>query len=275
MVVLLGALSGPLGWGLFVPLGLLMNTGLAGGLMSIGADVGQSQYDSYKDQLKENFLGAQNAAFESKQVHFLRLMDRHLQKGGLLDENVLPYLGVIRPHLLKEASDQVAVTVLQARRLLAYARSTVKNAAGIKEVAAPLTFAALEFNPKREDHRRFLREKLEQTDIALAEDALPVFEEFNLPERRFSYQGVLKVCWRGFAAPYYLLRDRIDHRRALAVPEVPEVGVPPLLVEKDIVAILAHFESAHGRLDLPALRGWGARAALPAPQTVTPPRFDI
>lgn len=231
--------------------------------------------DNSHRQLKEQFVAAQDRAFEDKQRHLLRLADIQLQKGSLLEDAFLPYLALIRPCLLADASDQLAITVLQARAMLAYARCTARTGTGARTTPRPHNFASLGFNPQREDHRHFLREKLEQADnaVSLAEDTLPVYEEIHFEKRPIGTGGIAGFFARTAAAPVFLLYDRYKHRKAVKLPAVlPPVSVPPLLVEPDFLAILAHYEAAEEKLDLPAVRGWPRIVSGPARLLPPPPR---
>lgn len=257
----------------------LVAGGLGGIMASLGA-LGQQEnakraqnvHDETRRWLKGAFMAEQASAFREKQKHLLRLADAQLQKGGLLEEDFLPYLALIRPGLLEDASDQLAVTVLQARGMLAYARCTARTGTGARTTTRPHSFASLGFNPQREDHRHFLREKLEQADnaISLAEDSLPVFEDLDIEHDRIETGGIAGFFARAVAAPVFLLYDRYRHRRAVKLPAVvPSVRVPPLLVAPDFPAILAHYETAEEKLDLPAVRGWPRTA--PGPARLLPP----
>lgn len=238
---------------------------------------------------ERQYKKAQKQGFDEKLKQAVVLADRHLAQGGLLDETVLAYLVTIKPEYFREASDQLAITVLQARRMLFHA-----CAGEGQQVSPPLTFLSLmrehrmAVNPLSSESRRTLRGFLADSDKGLPEDDYS--RDFPradvLAEVKFVKPGKLDVlsssagALRSFFILPFLSQDkkRVDDLRMMTLPAADsiEVRLPALRPVEGFAKAVAQYEERNGRLDLPAVYGWengsmkgrivGARLALPGPE---------
>jgi hypothetical protein len=235
-----------------------------------------------KLRLEGDVRQAQKDAFEKKQEKLLALAEAQLEGGGLLDEKIVSYLAAIPPDFLRGASDQLALTVFQARHLLRFDRT------GQRPRDRVATFARHGLNPLLADHRLLLRSRLEENNPDISEDSSPVawpdmegdFPSLeSLPAYKKLHHDGMRGVLRFFAMPLFAVADTFEIRRARKAP-VPaftvSAKIPPLRCAEDFSAALARYEKEVERLDLPAMRGWGGRGvapALPASAVITPPRI--
>jgi hypothetical protein len=207
-------------------------------------------------RLRAEFIQAQRAAYNEKQDSLVRLADAYLEQGGLLDETALAYLAAVEPRRLRQASDQLAISVLQVRGMLAHVRCRSIDLDGNRYTPKPARFADLKLSGRVPEHRPILRQKLEEQGRRLVEDAEPHFKdpEFSVPGE--GRQNRRQRLARFFGAPFHL---RADRARTIIekMPELPPVEPPPLKSVANIASIIEAYEKANGRLDLPAMRGWG------------------
>jgi hypothetical protein len=243
---------------------LLPLAGLMGGMMlSINSSernsamrTAEREGRNAQYELRRIFRNAQIDAFNHNQKQLVAAANGHLQAGGLLDEEAMAYLAAVSRENLSDACEQLAISVYQARKMLAHSRSP-------EYVEKPLNFASLDFTAKSEKHRFVLLEKLQWADSDIDDDK-PELQGLELQEPEF--QRTAAGRWaRTFLAPFYLRKDaRI--RAALDLPDLPDVPVPPLRPARDFALTLHRYEEQNGRLDLPALRGWPqTQKALPRP----------
>lgn len=232
----------------------------------------RASIDKSGKELEANIRGLQEEKYKNKQLHLAVLADMHVVRGEQIDEKTLSYLAALPPSLLKDASDQLAITVMQARQMLAYQR----GGRNLK----PETFARNRLNPGVAEHRRALRNALAAAaaDIKLDEDEGP--EAWPAPEIVLPDPGkipeiaklkVSKISFalRTVAAPLFLIPDWLRIRAAKKV-QIPDIKAsfqePTLRAAEDFSAALARYETDVERLDLPALRGWN----LPGPGKLLP-----
>lgn len=215
-----------------------------------------------KSSLRQGLRFRQRNAYRNKEEHLVALADAHLEQGGLLDEKTLSYLAAAPEERLRKASDRLAVTVLQARRMLAYERGGRRD-----ETLRPATFARFRLIPGRAEHNGLLRGKLCETDARLAEDEGPEMPlpEVIWPERIPEIENLkiskLGLALRVVAGPLFFFADRRRLRALenITLPDTPraEAEVPALRPAADFSEALARYERDVERLDLPALRGAG------------------
>lgn len=240
----------------------------------------QKRLDELETSLKQDIRAAQEKAFDGKQDLLVRLADNHLGKGLLLDMEALSYLAALPPAKLAPASDALAVTVLQARKLLACQRG---KAAG-QRAEAPLTFSLLSrdmdlpLNPRNPKHLLILRERLERADEPIGEDASP--PDFPAPDlsaiERLRQDkdlnslniGALNLLAHTVTWPFHAISSirKMRRLREMEIPAIPPVAVPALSPAKDFAACLEEYErSTRTRLDLPALQRDTGLRRLPPP----------
>jgi hypothetical protein len=253
---LLGAAAGaPL---MLVPAGIFaaMMYGVSSDQRNSAMRHAERQARTAQHTLRDIFKQAQQDAFNANQKQLAAIADDHLRAGNLLGEEGMAYLAAVSPENLEGASEQLAISVYQARKMLAHSRDP-------QNVEKPLNFASLDFTPKSGKHRFVLLEKLQWADTGI-EDDKPELQELELQEPEFQFSSGGKWA-RAFLAPFYLRKDART-RAAIDLPDLPDVPVPPLRPARDFALTLRRYEEQNGALDLPALRGWPqTRKALPRP----------
>jgi len=193
---------------------------------------------------------SQQKSYMAKERSLSKLADQVLTEGELIDEKALSYLALLPPKILYDASDQLAITVLQARAVL-FRRS---------KAMSPLTFARLDLDPGCDDHRAVLRAELMQNDIVEFPDRIvPRYEPLE-EEIPVMFDTSVQATFKRIAIlPYHMWKDKRTLRK-YEPPPLPEPVIPPLQSAPQLAQKLADFESREYKLDLPALRGWPAPA---------------
>jgi hypothetical protein len=200
---------------------------------------------------------AQRTAYSRQKQAVRDAAERHLADGKLLIAEDLAWIANLDPASLAGASDELAVTALQARRALSCARKPEKTLVH--------TFATLNLNPEMGPNRAYLREKLLAADNAIEEDNYPAIQKCELPEHAALKPGKLRILKEALI-PFSARALRREFKNA-QLPQIPEILVPLIEPVAGVAGAVAAYESENGPLDLPALRGWkGARRALPAPK---------
>jgi hypothetical protein len=265
----LGLLAG--GGGLIVVggMGVLLGSGV--GSMGISAEhklhkkLAQENDDWTAGELRDCFAKAQREAYFAQKRLIVQAADQYLASGKLISVEEAAWLATLDPSVLHEATDQLAITVLQIRKMLAHTRCTDFNSDGSKKADAPLTFEKMQFNSANPMHRTILHEKLLQNDAPVLEDGYPVIQEPEIVEQtvpKTSFSKSLRYFF-GFSRKETVIREYIRDK----LPRFKDVEVQRLRPVEDFAAALAQFEERNPALDLPAMRGWGrARKALPAPK---------
>lgn len=207
--------------------------------------------------LQAEFQKSQKKDYNKRQKLLIRLADEELDNKNLLNEDVLALLAVMPAKKLKNASDELAITVLQTRGALAYMRGRDQQ----KNIAKPLTFEAAGLDPDKEFHRETLRDHLIKTakkHWRLDEDR--AHTDFDVPALAMPENETLQIgFWgrlgRAVAAPVFLKHD-LKKLHAQTLPELPEsIEAKPLpAVTDDLKTVLARYEREVEPLDLPALR---------------------
>lgn len=234
----------------------------------------------------------QRACYEGKKHEMVRLADEQLAGGGLIGEEALPFLATLTPDKLGKASDDLAITVLQIRSMIALIRFPL----AVDAEDRPMTMRRLarEYNlavqPGNKKHQKLLREKLERQAVSLREDKFPAaaavlpdldayrdrqidmkaLEELEPTEKKKkSFGGWLLWGFRDGYLPF------LEHRKqkklaalakAVEFPDDIEFEVPALRTVDELADMLARYEAEVEPLDLPAIRGWGkaSKPVLPA-----------
>jgi hypothetical protein len=212
--------------------------------------------------LRREFIDAQRKAYSEKQDRLVEMAEAHLAKGGLLDETALSYLAAIPPSKLQGASDQLAISVLQIRSMLDYIRSRRIDLDGERGVPKPACFADFKLSPRQPEHRPILRAKLEENRFRIAEDEGPQFAEPQIVMPESQRQSGREKFARYLGAAFFIKGDR-ERAASFEMPSLAPVEVPALRQVESLGKIIGNYERAHGRLDLPALRGWGGREPKP------------
>jgi hypothetical protein len=217
----------------------------------------QAEARNAQGRLRKEFLKAQRKSFSANQVKLVELAEAHLGAGGLLDEESLAYLAAIEPKHLQEASQQLAISVFQARKMLSY----LHNPGGVEK---PLTFAALDLTPKSEKHRFVLLEKLRAQDDGQRQEYLPALQHLDMKDANFK-PGIGGKALRYLFTPYAVWRESRRYKK-FTLPDLPDTPVPALRPAENFSVKLHKYETEIERLDLPALRGWPKTLkALPKP----------
>jgi hypothetical protein len=251
--------------GVFGTLGGLLGTVCVSAEHKLQQRLADGKREWAETTLREAFVAAQRDSYTEQKKLVAAAAEQYLGAGNLIGMAEAGWLAALTPGLLEEATDQLAVTVFQMRRMLAHMRCASFNSDGSRRISAPLTFAAMQFSPAAPLHRAILREKLADADCPIAEDDLPLVKEPELAEPVRHKAGVLKSM-----ASFLLFRTRGSLRREFvesAMPRFKDVETPVLAPVADFAELLEAYEARNPQLDLPALRGWkgGARRALPAP----------
>ena len=226
----------------------------------------QDRLEEAQKNLKDGFHNAQVENYELQQQKMVEIADAFMAEGGRLVEKDLAFLIHLTPDALEKASDELAITVLQVRKLLVHMRCTEFNADGTKKVSPPITFDALRFDPAFEPHRKIIRDRLMQDDVDLDEDDIEDnIVRLELDDKTNFKIGFWGAVGRSFITPLASWRD-IKKHRAYKLPEIPEVPVMKLNPAEDFAKALATYENNADNLplDLPAMRGWGTAKLLPA-----------
>jgi hypothetical protein len=252
------------------PLGALFSVVLMAHLVGAAADqkrLGRTGKDAYEDAVRAaamKFEQAQRDFYNSQKLQLLEAADTHLGKSGLLSLQDAAWLANIDPAHLEKATDQLAVTVLQIRKMLAYERCTEFNADGSRKVEKPLGFASMQFNSALPVHRNCLRERMLPLDAALAEDENPAVQPAEFYEREIKAPGYLKSFFT-FITPFSNAGRKRSFEK-MEMPQVKDIAAQCVQPVADFAERLANYESRNAPLDLPAVRGWKqpARKALPS-----------
>lgn len=234
-----------------------------------------------RDAVGREYRAVQVRALGEKMDQAVTLADECLAKGGLIDEDILAHLVTIPAEKFRKASDQLAITVLQARSLLAHVRAGEGAA-----VAAPMTFALLKekynaaADPSSADSRRLLRDMLGGSDGRIAEENYEKeFSAWNpAAVSGLSMEGIREVQeFRSgvslvLGLPFLARNKRLTAAlKDIRLPDAAaiEVQVPALRPVENFSEIVALYEKRNGKLDLPAVYGWD-NGSLPRRRTVTP-----
>lgn len=214
--------------------------------------------NAYSD-LREIYEEGQKLNMRERQDQLVALADEELAQGVLLDGQAMAALAAVPLKCLEQASDTLAISVMQVRGMLAYQRCRDRQASGEKDIQKPLTFKQLRLNPADELHGNILRERLvrqaESAGWGLDEDReARSYEELALPSvPALEEPGFWGKLGRVLAAPLYRRRDLAEIAK-LELPALPDIPVHPLPLAADFDKALAHYERTIEKLDLPALR---------------------
>jgi hypothetical protein len=228
-------------------------------------------HDGFRRAMEETqvkFKQAQIEFYAAQKKRIVELADTHLGNGGLISAQDAAWLGNIDPDHLSEATDQLAITVLQIRQMLAYQRCNDFNSDGSRAVQAPLTFRGVGFDAGRPLHRSWLREKMAQADHGIEEDANPVIQVAEFENVNVKKPGYIAALFN-FLNPVSNW-SRKEKLLEMQLPKVKEIEVQCVQPLADFAEALKDYESRNAPLDLPAMRGWKGpqRRALAAPKAL-------
>jgi hypothetical protein len=223
-----------------------------------------------KGALRQEFMSAQKDSYLDQKRELVRAAEQYLDAGNLIGMEDAAWLAALDPEALDDAGDQLAITVLQIRKMLAHVRCRDYDTDGSKKVTPVKTFASMWFGA-----RSFLRERLLACDIALSEDSNPVLKE---PEVVGDVEHKLSVM-RSLRA-FFSMETQESVRREFAdgaLPRFKDIEMPQLKPVEDFAAALEEYEANNPPLDLPAIRGWQRyrRPALPPPQRPAIPSYPL
>jgi hypothetical protein len=219
-------------------------------------------------KLRRVFRDAQIAAYAEQRKLLVSAAEQHIAQGNLISLEDAAWLANLHRRDVADATHQLAITVLQIRKLLAHSRCVEFRQDGSRKIGKPDTFAAHKLMPDHESHRQFLRLALKEADREIAEDTPPAFAEPELEEE----QEVRKKT--GFLGGCKVLLDPLSGGRlkreleAAKILRVKPMEIPSLQPAADFAQALENYERNNAPLDLPAIRGWGGgrRKALPGPK---------
>jgi hypothetical protein len=216
------------------------------------------------ETLQPAFEKAQKQAYQAQKLQIIAAAEQHLGKGGLLGLEDGAWLANLDPQALEGATDQLAITVLQIRKMLAHERCVSFNADGSKSVGKAVGFAGQKLDACNIQHRSYLRKQLAEEDPGIAEDSYPALQKGELveaPKLRSGWGPALK----SFFVPFYAKALRNEYANA-QMPRFKDIEAQPLEPVADFSAAIERYEAQNRPLDLPAMRGWkGAQKALAAP----------
>jgi hypothetical protein len=235
----------------------------------------QEQVEEFKKELTQEFKEAQEQLYQSFQTKLINEAEKTLAEGGLIDEEKMAHLACVRPELLKEASDQLAISVLQARQLLDFSRKIEDPAALDEPKTQPFTFKSQKLKASNEYQRTVFRHNLwsqlkeERVESIggftrvvtqkIAEDDFPKHQAPEFGELTGAYGHI-----GGWGA--YLFGPLVDWKLRKNIVNdfmpVAAAKVPPAAKAEDFSQRLAHYESNVEPLDLPAMRGWELKKTL-------------
>jgi hypothetical protein len=217
--------------------------------------------------LREEFMSAQKAAYRDQKRRLVHAAEQYLDVGNLIGLEEAAWLATLEPEMLRDTTDEIAITVLQIRKMLAHTRCRTWNPDdGSKRVETPLTFASMRLDSSLPRHRSILREKLLASDVALDEDS-----EMFLKEPELVEDAKHKVSVMRSISGFFCMNTNESVSREFVEGQMPrfkDAEIPILKPVEDFAAALQDYEARNPPLDLPAIRGWhhDRRAALPPPQ---------
>jgi hypothetical protein len=254
--VLIASILGP--FGLLVSAGALAAGAFMGSVEQETLDnLGHSVLKNSEGLIQEHFAQAQRDGYALQKRQILQAAEDHLACGGLLGAEDVAWLGHLDPVILQDAGDQLAITALQARKLIAHMRD------GIPE--KPLLFKDFKLDRNLKPHRAYLREKLLAADAALPEDSLPEIQKAEIIPGNARRSGYLKALFN-YVTPGSR-RRLLREFETLQMPAVKDIEMPGIRPVEGFAAMLAEYESKNCPLDLPGWKG-SQRRMLPAPATL-------
>ena len=226
----------------------MFNNGLASDVPYISNQAYRKHYKS----LEEKFVDQQKRPIDEMQDFMLKTAEDHLAAGKHLSARDVAWLIGMPDEKLKAASDQLAITVLQARKILARARSPEGNKTG-----KPLGFAVLNLNPDFTPDRKKLREHLVEDACKLPEMEPHQIQEGAVTLKKGLSGGFLRQVGYTLAAPLMTVVDYMRVRHTEVSAEFPDVKIAMPRCAEDFEAALEFYESQNGAADMPGMRGWG------------------
>jgi hypothetical protein len=216
-------------------------------------------------KLKRSFENAQREAYGSQKCLVVAAAERNLGAGRVLSLEDAAWIANLSRQDIKQATDQLAITVYQIRKLLAHARCASFNSDGSKSVSRPLAFADLRLDPNFPPHRAYLRERLAAADEHIEEDNYPYIKVSELEGMSSVKTGFWNAV-KNYAAPWEAAKRR-RQQMEIELPRYKDVEAHVIFPVADFAEALETYEATNPPLDLPALRGWkgGVRKALPGP----------
>jgi hypothetical protein len=218
-----------------------------------------------KGELRDAFTEAQKQAYAAQKRQIVQAAEQYLSSGKLVSVEEASWLAALDPEAVRGATDQLAITVLQIRKMLAHMRCADFNADGSRAVEKPLTFEAMLLMSSAPLHRSILRERLAAEDCEVTEDLNPVIREPEVISAAHAKVSVIKslASFISFRTKKSLAREYVDN----ALPRFADIEAQALRPVTDFAAMLESYEARNPPLDLPALRGWKTvkRRALPHP----------
>jgi hypothetical protein len=240
---------------LFITLPAVALLGIAGTEMQKGMqDVARDAFEDAKKNTLIKFEEAQREFYSAQKRRIIELADAHLGNGHLISAQDAAWLGNIDPDHLSDATDQLAVTVLQIRQMLAYQRCASFNSDGSKQVDMPLTFKDVGFDISRNLHRSWLREKLAQLDSGIEEDERPEIRQAEFVSGDIGKSGRIKAFFNFFNPVSNW--NRKEKTLAMELPQVKDIEVQCVQPIAGFAEALEAYEARNPPLDLPAMRGW-------------------
>ena len=240
--------------------------------------------------VRDELLRAQKESYKHKHAELVMLADKQIKDEGKIDEELIPFIAAIKPEALKDASDALAVTVLQLRQVLLYDRRTdAEKVVTFESLSKDFKLAV---NPQTPEHQKLLEKTLWQNNHMIEEDFYPSLKDY--PEldmsKMFNTDAMaaikaLKESNEGgsqmkkfFTLSAFTKKDAalIEKIKKLdIIADNVAVEVPPIKPVDNMIAVLNHYERETGKLDLPAVRGWGEARLAPGAKKQPPVRPQL
>jgi hypothetical protein len=227
----------------------------------------RKKVDEFKEKVSRDFINKQEETYKSFQKELVQSAENTLSSGNLLDMRTMSYLACVRPELIEEASNQLAISVLQARQVLSFSRNLDDKGSWKKQQTQPLTFQNQALSCENEFQRTILHQKLWSNlyekgfynNAPLKEEAK--IEEDNYPKHQkpdFSEIDSSIESYKGFSAFFLgpLITGYERKKLTRAFKEIASVTVPAPACAKDLEHRLKFYEDNVEKIDLPAVRGW-------------------
>ena len=221
----------------------------------------------FKEKITRNFIDKQEETYKSFQTDLIQSAENTLASGKLLDMRTMSYLACVRPELLEKASEQLAISVLQARQVLNFSRNIDDKSKWKDEQTQPLTFKNQNLSSKNDFQRTILLQRLWsdlyeknyynkphfKEEAKIDEDSYPKHQKPDFSEIDSSlkkYKG-LSAFFLGPLVTGYECKKLTRSFKAIS-----SVSVPPPACAEDLSHRLKFYEDNVEPIDLPAVRGW-------------------
>jgi hypothetical protein len=225
----------------------------------------RKRVNEFKDRVSRDFINKQEDTYKSFQKELIQSAENTLSSGNLLDMRTMSYLACVRPELIEDASNQLAISVLQARQVLNFSRNLDDKGSWKSQQTQPLTFQNQALSCDNDFQRTILLQRLWSNlfepynntrlkkEVKIEEDNYPKHQKPDFSEIDSSLEG-----YKGFSAFFLgpLVTGYERKKLTRAFKEISSVTVPAPACAKDLEHRLKFYEDNVEKIDLPAVRGW-------------------